>query len=218
MLQSRILRMFMFASFLGLTVATLLLLHLRSKDREMLQDLTRSNAELQSQLEDRDRSMKDLQGSTRQLQTATQALKAPTETGAVVETSTALELARRLEATASIQQQTLELVQKLGKRMGAPETERSPEQIKAQVAGLEQAREEIRVKLADAKKKVADLLNTLAVPEEVAVLDYSRAMNMPSLQRYWPFFEAARERENMVIVAERLNLRIIQEQIEAHTR
>ena len=140
------------------------------------------------------------------------------ETGAVVETSTALELARRLEATASIQQQTLELVQKLGKRMGALETERSPEQIKAQVAGLEQARDEIRVKLADAKKKVADLLNTLAVPEEVAVLDYSRAMNMPSLQRYWPFFEAARDRENMVIVAERLNLRIIQEQIEAHTR
>jgi hypothetical protein len=202
------------AAFVGLTFACVVLLQFRVKSGETIRDLTRDNAELKSRLEEKDRAITDLKGSLNPA--IADPPKGPIETGAVVDASATLELARRLEATASIQQQTLELVQKLGKRMGALDTERSPEQIKSQLAGVEQARDEINNKLVQAKKKVGELVITLAVPDEVAMMEPSKAMRIPSLQRYWPFFEAARERENMEMVADRLNLRIIQEQVDGH--
>jgi hypothetical protein len=52
-------------------------------------------------------------------------------------------------------------------------------------------------KLDEAKQKVADLLLTLNVPEELTNTDAATGLRSESLRQYWPYFQARNEFEDM---------------------
>lgn len=80
---------------------------------------------------------------------------------------------------------------------------------------LEALAQEGRQQLESARQKSKELLTTLNVPADVSTMDANKALDAATLRPYWPFFEAKRERELLQTVGERLQRRLIQEQIDA---
>jgi hypothetical protein len=62
--------------------------------------------------------------------------------------------------------------------------------------------------LAEQKNKVTELLSTLQVPDETAGLSSEKALNNPGLKRYWPYFQAMRDLENLQYINEKLTIEI----------
>src|SRR5258706_7441374 len=191
-----------------------------SKDKAALEKFEQLTRELRADVEARDRTIDQLQNSLRQIHASnTSAPQTSPANKVALDLSGNSELVGRLEAITAAQKQTMALVHKVGAKVGAFDSpERTAQEAQAGIAALEEAQAEHQKKLAEATQRMTELVVSLKVPDEAAGLDTDKALNTPSLQAYWPYFEARRERENARVITERLNLRIIQEQIDAGIR
>jgi hypothetical protein len=125
------------------------------------------------------------------------------------------ELARRLVELTVLQSNTLALVERLMARADSQPPPESPRQREAGLAALEQSVGEFQQKLDAAKQRAEELLVSLSIPAEISTMDGTKALDTVSLKPYWPFFWAKRERENLAYLMEKLQARMMQEQVEA---
>ena len=174
--------------------------------------------ELRSQLEARDQTITDLRSSIERLQhSGPVALRTERTADPNRAISVETEFTRRLAELTVVQSNTLALVEKLMERATNLQPPESPQQRQAGLAALELSVGEFQQKVEAAKQRAADLLVTLNIPVEVSTMDPSKALATASLKSYWPFFEAQREREHMMFLMEKLQERLLQEQLDART-
>jgi hypothetical protein len=195
---------------MGVTIAVL---SSRSKDKGALENVRDTNHKLRSQIEDRDRTISDLKSSVQELQAALQR-RAESKPRPIL--SSDPELARRLIELISTQTQTLALVEKVAAKTGASDSpERTGRNRQAGITVLEESQAEQEQKVLVAKKKTAELLETLKIPDDVFALQPERVLGMPSLRTYWPFFEARGDQEMQQMILDRIRLRLFQEKLDA---
>lgn len=181
-----------------------------------LTSLQQQCAELRSQIETRDQNILDLRATIERLQHSTAPVSATIRaTQPHPATGTETELTLRMAELTVLQSNTLALLEKLMARAANLPPEESPQQKKAGLAALELSVAEFRQKVDAAKQRTAELLVTLNIPTEISTMDPSKALATASLQPYWPFFDAVREREHMVYLMEKVQARLLQEQIDA---
>lgn len=65
------------------------------------------------------------------------------------------------------------------------------------VASLEADAAVQQQKLNAAKQKVEQLVLSLQVPDDVALMDAAAGLDVPGLKKFWPYFEAKRERDEI---------------------
>ena len=65
------------------------------------------------------------------------------------------------------------------------------------------------------KQKVTALLLSLKVPDDVVSIPTAKALETPSLQAYWPYFEAKKELEPLQRIVESLKIRLVQDRLNA---
>ncbi|PYI80168.1 MAG: hypothetical protein DME26_22100 [Verrucomicrobia bacterium] len=187
----------------------------QSKSTLALDELRRDSAELRAQLQMRDRAMATLQADIRRVQAA--ALDLQRRSGAPpanIPAGMESELIRQITELATLQSNTLALVEKLLVRAEPPE-QLTAQQRQAALITLEVTTQEAEQKLEAAKRSAAELLISLNVPADISTLDVSTALDTVGLRAYWPYFEAKRERDTLQITANRVRLRLVQEQIDA---
>jgi hypothetical protein len=181
-----------------------------------LTNLQLQAAELRSQLEARDQTITDLRSSIERLQQSTlgtmpaKRIQQPDSAA-----STEIEFARRLAEMTVLQSNTLALVEKLMGQVTNLQPTESPQQKQAGLVVLEQSVTEFQQKVDAARQRTADLLVTLNMPAEVSTMDPSKALATASLKPYWPFFESLREREHLTFLLEKLQARLLQDQLDA---
>jgi hypothetical protein len=125
------------------------------------------------------------------------------------------ELLQRMRDLVVFQSNTVIALDRLNARLGAGEPPRSTEeQWHKGMVVLEQSLTELLQRQQAAREKASDLLLKLNIPDEIAQMDAGKGLDSGSLRGYWPYFEAKRERETHQVLAERLRLRIIQEQVD----
>jgi hypothetical protein len=126
-----------------------------------------------------------------------------------------LELARRVAELTLLQSNTAVVVERLLARTAdAPPPAVVAQRRDAAIAALEVTIQNEQQRLEAAKERVAELLIRLSIPAEVSTMDATKGLDTTSLRAYWPFFEAKRERDVLLSLAERLQLRLIQERVE----
>ena len=181
-----------------------------------LATLQRQTEELRSQLEARDQTIAELGSSIERLQSthfvapSTERSRQPGPT-----VNSEVELARRLVELTVVQSNTLALVERLMERVTNPQPVESPQQKQAGLAALELSVKEHQQKLDAAKQRAEELLLSLGIPADISTMDGTKALATASLKPYWPFFEALRERDHMMFLMEKLQARLLQEQLDA---
>lgn len=115
------------------------------------------------------------------------------------QSNTAIVIERLLRATAGIQ--ATESIEQAQKRLQALEASAVEEQQRCDAM----------------KQKVNALLLSLKVPDDVASIPAAKALESPSLQAYWPYFEAKKELEPMQRILESLKIRLVQDRINVAT-
>ena len=180
--------------------------------------LQRQCEELRQQLEARDRTLAELRSILERSQPSSFPTS-PAETGrrSIPASNGEAELARRLVELTVLQSNTLALVERLMERLANAQPVESPRQKQAGVAALEVSVTEFQQKVDAARQRAADLLVALNIPPEISTMDPTKALATANLKPYWPFFEAQREREHMMFLMENLQVRLLQEQIDART-
>jgi hypothetical protein len=241
--QTRIVITTMAVGLIVLTCSTIVLLYAKSHLETELRQLKDASGELREKLQAKERATSDLQESIQRLQAtsvvppqlsaaANLELRGRLDNLSNMQSQTlaAIKIAatsppqpsmaansdfrEQMDHLSNIQSQTLAVVQGVAGKMGvAVSPERQLRLQKAGVALLEEEKARRENALADHKAKLAELISTLRVPDEVAGLASDKALGMPSLKRYWPYFEARRNMELQQLVTERVNLRLIQEKV-----
>ncbi|GEM_PF-2105089 len=124
------------------------------------------------------------------------------------------DLAEWVSASSVVQSNTVALLARL--------LERTPEPPKPGVAlnqrraafqTLQVTSEREFVQLDQLKQATANLLFELQVPDDIAVMDAARALDIPSLSRYWPYFESKRRREILQNLADALEMKLMQDEL-----
>ena len=188
----------------------IILLRNRAGDKEALQSLRDVNSQLRTQLEARDRTISDLHAKVQQLEATVAAIsKRQTEIKPPPASVAESELSRRLGELLATQTKTLTLVEKVAATTGASET---PERRQAALALLRETAAEEEQKLATARKRTADLRETLKVPDEVAALPTEKVASTPNFSLYRPFFEAKRDEQIHEVILARIQMKLALEE------
>ena len=164
-------------------------------DSTLLEASRRECAELKVQIEARDQTISDVQAK---LTNQSQLEPHPRSVSPAASPEALWQLTRRLEQLAVQQTNILALVQKLSSKQEGLDSgqgslqgqERVVASLDAQVAAQEQ-------KLEAAKQKVEQFVLSLQVPDEVALMDAAAGLDVPGLKKYWPYFEAKRQRDEI---------------------
>ena len=189
------------------------LLSERSRHAATLAELQREAAELRTQLEARDGTVESLQSEVRQLRDG--AFPVGTSPGSATE----LELARRV-ADLALQQSNIAVVVErlLGCASDALGPVVSVQRTEAYYAALEEEAQDQQRHFLAAERRAVELLLGLSVPAEVSTMDAAKALDTASLQAFWPYFEAKRARDSLSSIAGQLQMRQIQERIDARAK
>jgi len=206
--QTRIVSGAMIAGLVVLSCTTMVLLYAKSKAESNLQDLKAMNRELREKAELKDQTISNLQVSVQRLEATTAEPQGPSPAALNAE------FRGRMDKLSSIQTQTLAVIKAVAAKVGAAE---SPErQFKLQQAGvamLEEQKARQDKNVAEQKNKVTELVSTLQIPDEAVGLSSEKALNNPGLRRYWPYFQAKRDLENVQYINEKLTMRLMQERV-----
>jgi len=181
-------------------------------DITLLKAVRQESAALSAQIEERDKTISDLKTKAANQQNLQAVTRQPSSPGALDALS---QVNDRLEQLASSQKTTLELLLWLANKAGTLESfDRRLEDHKARVASMETKLTDEQEKLDTAKRKVEQLVLTLEIPDEVAMMDASKGLDVPGLKKYWPYFEAKRQRDILERLIGLLNLKAQAEEIE----
>jgi hypothetical protein len=181
-----------------------------------LAELQRQCNDLRSQVEARDQTLAELRLAIERAQSFTPAASpAERNVRSTPPMDANPEFARRLAELTVVQSNTLALVERLMDRATAAQAAESPQQRQAGLAALELSVTEFQQKVDTARQRTADLLVGLNIPPEISTMEPSKALATASLKSYWPFFDALREREHLIFLMEKLQARLLQEQLDA---
>ncbi len=92
--------------------------------------------------------------------------------------------------------------------------ERALQVSRSQIRLLTEYLSETSEKANTAKSRLVELMNQLSIPDELAALEISTALNMPSLQKYWPYFEAKKDYEEVADIARLVKRKLHIEELE----
>jgi hypothetical protein len=120
-------------------------------------------------------------------------------------------LGQLAETQSNLEASVARILDRLGDpRPGGPVAVQRQQELRR----LEQFAAEHQRQTQAARMKVIDLITQLNPPDEVAIMEPKTGLALPSMKHYWPYFEARREQDKWDLVAERLELRMIQERID----
>ena len=179
--------------------------------RSLLQTVQKENAGLRDELTAKDATIADLRARVERLEGTfpSRSTEPPPFN------SENRELGNRLAELAILQSNMLAMVEKLSPQARRPE---SPEEIQRQrnerIQVLESQLAEQQRKVESANQKVEELRTSLNVPDDVAALDNDKALDLPSLKTYWPYFEARREKDLVRRLAEILRMKVAAEKLD----
>lgn len=129
------------------------------------------------------------------------------------------EIQQRLAEAARLQSNATQLVGALAAAREAPEAPEVPEHLEqrtqASIQILEKHLKQADEKAATLAAQTKELLIQLNIPDDIASLEPRKGLASPSLQQYWPYFEAKKEAEMQQMIVDRLKMRTLQEQIDA---
>ena len=198
---------------LGVTVFTL---SSRSKERAAAEQSRDEARRLRERVLTQDRAVAELQASLQQLQSnslSSSSSSAQAQSSRLH--SAEAELIRRLQELKSIQAQTLGLVEQVAAKTGAMEPpEREAQRRRAAASVLKESLKDNQQQLEGKTQKMSELIALLKVPDEIAAMDPLKGLNMPHLRSYWPYFQTRREREAVQLVIDRIQLRLIQDDLD----
>ena len=205
------------AVLVALGSVTVLVLNRQAATSLAVTELRNQCEELRSQIEGRDQTITELRTSVERSQqsplgapTADRGSFPPPGSGAEVE------LARRIADLTVLQSNTLALVERLTARAAdADSPAEKAQRRQAGVAYLEKYLAEHQNKLEASKRRAAELLFGMSIPADISALEPSKALETAALKDYWPYFEARRERDSLQFIMERLQIRLVQEQVDA---
>jgi hypothetical protein len=199
----------------GIALVLAVMLTNREKVDPGLDELRNECIALRTQIDTCATTMAELQASVQQLRNARRDLPAGRPASGSNTVSSDLAWVRALSELSLAQSNTALVVERLLKSTSDVKTPETPEQAMKRRHALEASATEEQQRCDDMKQKVTELLFSLKVPDEVATTPTSKALEMPSLQAYWPYFEAKRELEPMQRILESLKARLAQERIHA---
>ena len=204
------------AVLVTLALIAAILWHRHAAIGSALAQSQRQCEELRSQLEARDRVLVELR-SVLERSPPFSSPGSTVEPGrrSIPANNGEIELARRLAELAVLQSNTLILIERLTDRLANVQPAETPQQKQAGVAALEMSVTEFQQKVEASRQRAADLLVGLNIPAEISTMDPAKALATASLKPYWPFFEALREREHTIFLLEKLQARLLQEQLDA---
>jgi hypothetical protein len=164
-------------------------------DSALLEASRRECAELRAQIDARDQTISDMR---EKLANQSQLESLPRSASPASAPDASWKLANRLEQLAVQQTNILALVQKLASKEETLQSGqgRLPGQERV-VASLDAQATAQQQRLEAAKQKVEQLVLSLQVPDEVALMDAAAGRDVPGLKKYWPYFEAKRERDEL---------------------
>ena len=121
----------------------------------------------------------------------------------------------RIEEMLRQQSNTTALIERLINAIpGAQDPAQTAERAQQAVLTLEQSLPEFQTRLETAEKSVTELGTQLGVPPDVAVMN-SAVEDDPNMRKFLPFFQAKRERDTARRVLETVQLRLLQERVDA---
>ena len=176
-----------------------------TRARSLLQSVQKENASLREALSARDATIADLRARVERLE-GTFPSRSTERPPLNAENR---ELGGRLAELTILQSKTLALVEKL---LPQERQTGSPEEIQRQryerIQWVESQLAEQQRKVESANQKVEEFLTSLNVPDDVAALEIDKALDLPSLKKYWPYFEARREKDSVRRLAVILRMRV----------
>jgi len=188
----------------------------RARNRRALEEARHEAAMLRAELAALDRAIPDWQADVQPLRVADAAGARPKVTRETLTLSDLeTELSELIAQLMAQQSNTADLVQQLVAKTSDHESPEQAERARqAAVQMLQASAHQNQQQLESVRQKAAALLVDLNIPIEIATMEASEALDKASLRAYWPFFEAKRERDTLQGVAERLRMRIIQEEVD----
>ncbi len=202
---------------LGCGLVCALVVYGRSRDPSPLAEIQTQISELKAELDSQRQHFSKVQSDVQRLHDeailrAAQA-NAPAANAAQ---EPAPSLARWMAETTVIQSNTTALLARLMEQLpAASKPILSAEQKQAAYRTLIISTEQEATKLAELKRSTADLLFQLGVPDEVATLDPRQGLEMGSLKHYWPYFEAKIRRDDVERLVDSLEMKLLQDSINA---
>jgi hypothetical protein len=123
---------------------------------------------------------------------------------------------RRFATLAASQSNLVESVEKLVRQMRQTEPLPLTRRQREEARTLLQSRlDEHKRKLGDAQKKIEELMMSLKVPDDIAAFEPDKALDVPGLKVYWPYFEARRQRDNLRAFERILSMKVASELIDS---
>lgn len=92
--------------------------------------------------------------------------------------------------------------------------ERGIQISRSQIRQLNEYFSQTSEKANTSKSRLVELMNHLNISDDLAALEISTALNMPSLQKYWPYFEAKKDYEEAADLARLVKRKLHIEELE----
>jgi hypothetical protein len=202
-------RLFVFATVLGLVMLAAAVISNQRKQSERIVELDRRCAELHASLQARDTFIEGLRADPSGQRLA----------GVSSGSSMHAGLSQQIAELLGMQSNMLAVLQTISERLPDGEvqgvTRSSPEQAQRVIAALRNNRDEEAVKLQECRNRVVEFMSSLNIPDGIALMDPHEALSTPSLQAYWPYFQAKGELDRHDKAVKVLELKLLQETMDA---
>jgi hypothetical protein len=182
------------------------------RDSTLLEAARQESAALRAQIDVRDQTISDLNAKTLNQSILEPTIPLPSSAGSA--DALAL-LSHRLDQLAFQQANILTLVQRLASKDGPSELpEPKPLEWQKAIDSLDARAASRQDNLNAAKRKIDHLALNLQVPDEVAMTDPAEALDIPGLKKYWPYFQARRERDEIQRFITILKMKAVSEELD----
>jgi len=173
--------------------------------------LREENTKLRANLEASEARIADLKQRTERLESA---YPEPSNRGPASGVAN-VDLNRRFEALAASQSNLVEVVEQLVRQTRQTETRTLSQRQREEASRMLQSRvDEHKRKVEEAQKKIEELMASLNVPDDVAALEPDKALDVPGLKTYWPYFDARRQRDSLRAFERVLSMKVASELID----
>jgi len=185
----------------------------------LLSQLQAERTKLEAELNERELTVSQLRAEVRNLRTIVGApSRVQSRSRQPASADRESDLRRQINALQASHSNAVALAQNLATetlRSAAEEQNRAA--AAAALAELESSAGDALDQAEAARQRAEELIVTLNVPTDVALMDPEAGLQTSGLRAYWPYFEARRERDTLQRTADALRLRLVQEAADSET-